>query len=302
MNHQQAFDVIIVGGSNAGLAAGMTLGRALKQVLIIDGGNPCNKQTPHSHNFLTQDGRRPAELLQIATAQVLAYPTVQLVSGTVTTADGSNGDFGVTTADGQRFRARKLLFATGIKDLMPAIQGFAPCWGISVIHCPYCHGYEYKGQETGILMNGEAAVELGTFIRNWTGRLTLYTHGKATLSAEGRQQLARRNIPIVEKEIRRLEHENGYLKSVLFTDGTRQPLDALYAKPAFEQHSPLPGQLGCSLTEGGYIQVDEFKKTTVPGIYAAGDNTTPMRSVAGAVAAGTMAGAMLALEIIRESD
>jgi thioredoxin reductase len=302
MDIQQTFDVIIIGGSNAGLSAGMTLGRAMRQVLIIDSGNPCNKQTPHSHNFLTQDGRQPAEVLEIAKAQVLSYPTVQYVSGTVTAAGGSNHNFEVTTSDGRHFRATKLLFATGVRDIMPDIEGFATCWGISVIHCPYCHGYEFKGQPTGILMNGDLAVDFSRFIHNWTDQLTLFTDGKATFSAEGRQKITRRKIRIVEKEIKSLEHENGYLKGIRFADGSRQPLDALYARPAFEQHSKLPGQLGCSLTEGGHIRVDDAKMTSVAGIYAAGDNATPMRSVAGAVAAGMVAGAMMNNAFIEERD
>jgi thioredoxin reductase len=300
MNYPQAFDVIVIGGSYAGLAAGMSLGRALRKVLIIDSGNPCNKQTPFSHNFLTGDGLPPAELTRIAKEQVLAYPTVQFANGTVTAADGRNLDFTVITAEGQRYRARKLLFATGVKDLLPAIDGFAPCWGISVIHCPYCHGYEYRGQPTGILMNGDPAVELSAFIGNWTDQLTLYTNGTATFSPEGRAQITRRNVRIVEQEIKSLEHDHGHLRRIVFADGSHRPVTALYARPPLEQHCKLPAQLGCALTEGGLLQVDDFKKTTVAGIYAAGDNSTMMRSVAGAVAAGTTAGAMLNHEIIRE--
>lgn len=302
MHNQPTFDAIIIGGSNAGLSAGLTLGRAMRQVLIIDSGNPCNKQTPHSHNFLTQDGRKPAEMLEIARAQVLSYPTVRYASGTVTAAGGSNQQFEVTTAAGQRFRARKLLFATGVRDIMPEIAGFATCWGVSVIHCPYCHGYEFKGRPTGILMNGEAAVEFSRFIHNWTDQLTLFTDGKATFPDEARQKITRRNIRIVEKEIKSLEHENGYLNGIRFADGSRRPLAALYARPAYEQHSKLPGQLGCALTEGGHIGVDAAQMTSVAGIYAAGDNATPMRSVAGAVAAGMLAGAMMNNALIAESD
>jgi thioredoxin reductase len=300
MDNPETFDVIIVGGSHAGLAAGLTLGRALKKVLIIDSGKACNRQTPHSHNFLTHDGRKPAELLQIARTEVLRYPTVQFLSGTVTTGGGASNDFGVSTAGGQHCRAKKLLFATGVQDLMPDLEGFAPCWGVSVLHCPYCHGYEYCGQPTGILMNGEAAVDFSAFIHNWTDRLTLYTNGKATFSPEGREKLTRLGIPVVEKEIARLEHRDGYLTHLAFTDGTRQPLEALYARPPFTQHCVLAAQLGCALTEEGHLRVDDFKKTSVAGIYAAGDNAMMMRSVAGAVAAGMMAGAMLNHEMIRE--
>jgi thioredoxin reductase len=151
-------------------------------------------------------------------------------------------------------------------------------------------------------MNGEAAVEFSRFIRNWTGQLTLFTDGQATFPAEAREQITRRQVRIVEKEVKSLEHENGYLQAICFADGSRQPLDALYARPPFEQHSPLPGQLGCALTEAGHIRVDGSQMTSVAGIYAAGDNATPMRSVAGAVAAGMVAGAMMNHALIGEGD
>ena len=130
-------DVVIVGGSYAGLSAGMALGRAIRRVLIVDSGQPCNRQTPHSHNLLTQDGATPAHLAAVARTQVLAYPTVQLRAGTVTTVTGATNAFAVGTAAGETFRARKILFAAGVRDLLPAISGFAESWGISVIHCPY---------------------------------------------------------------------------------------------------------------------------------------------------------------------
>lgn len=302
MEHRQVFDVIIVGGSYAGLSAGLALGRALKKVLIIDSGKPCHQPTPHSHNFLTHDGHAPGKIVETAIKEVLQYPTVQYLHGLVTSVGGTNGDFEVVADDHQRFRARKLLFATGIRDKLPALEGFATCWGISVIHCPYCHGYEYRGKVTGILMNGEAAAEFAPFIHNWTDRLTLFTNGKAALTPEQQQKINSRNIRIVEKEIERLEHDQGYLKKAWFSDGSHEPLDALYARPAFEQHCRLPEKLGCAFTEQGYIQVDEMKRTSLAGVYAAGDNTTPFRSVASAVAAGTMAGAAINHHMISENS
>ena len=132
-----------IGGSYAGLSAALSLGRAMRRVLMLDSGQPCNWQTPHSHNFLTQDGSPPAALAAVARAQVLAYPTVQLRNDLATGVTGAS--FTVTTAAGPTVRAKKLLFATGICDLLPPVPGLATCWGISVIHCPYCHGYEYQG-------------------------------------------------------------------------------------------------------------------------------------------------------------
>ena len=294
------FDVIIIGGSFAGLSAAMTLGRAVRTVLIIDAGKPCNRQTPHSHNFLTQDGVAPAEIAAIARKQVLAYPTVNFESDAVVQVSGVNNDFTIATASGKEFSAKKILLATGVKDLMPEIPGFAACWGISVIHCPYCHGYEYREQSTGILANGEMAFEFVKLIDNWTKKLTLFTNGKADFSLEKFEKIKNPNFEIIEKEIKELVHENGYLKRVLFTDESSQELDALYARVAFTQHTDIPVKLGCLLNKTGFIETDEYKKTSVAGVYAAGDNTSPFRAVSMATAAGTLAGASLNKELIED--
>jgi thioredoxin reductase len=216
-------------------------------------------------------------------------------------ATGENNNFTVTTASGVVVQARKLLFATGIRDLMPALPGFAECWGISAIHCPYCHGYEYRWEPTGILANGETAAEMGQLIRNWTDKLTIYTNGPATLTPEQRQRLADRGISIEETPVRQLLHQAGHLTQLDLADGRTLPLAALYARLPFEQHCDLPGTLGCTHSEAGYITVDNFQKTSLPGIYAAGDATNPMRAVGASVAAGMMAGAMLNRELIFEA-
>src|SRR5688500_3542764 len=140
MIEKNSFDVIIIGGSYAGLSAAMALGRSLRNVLVIDSGNACNKQTPHSHNFITNDGNTPAEIAKKAKEQVMQYDTVKFLTGLATIARKSESGFEIETQNGEVFRSAKLLISTGISDIMPPIQGFAECWGISVLHCPYCHG------------------------------------------------------------------------------------------------------------------------------------------------------------------
>jgi len=298
MNDSEMLDVIIVGGSYAGLSAALALGRAIRQVVVLDSGQPCNRQTPHSHNFLTQDGSTPAAIAAVSREQVLAYPTVRLHPEAAVSATGEDNHFTVTTASGAVLHARKLLFATGIRDLMPALPGFAECWGISAIHCPYCHGYEYRGQPTGILANGEALAEMGLLISNWTDKLTIFTDGPATLQPAQRQQLADLGVAIEETPVQQLLHQAGYLSHLSLADGRTVALTALYARLPFEQHCALPHDLGCTHSAAGYITVDNFQKTNIPGIYAAGDATNPMRAVGAAVAAGMMAGAMLNKELI----
>ncbi len=294
------FDVIIVGGSYSGLAAAMSLGRALRHVLVIDSGNPCNKQTPHSHNFITQDGNTPKQIWTTAREQVAQYPTVVFQDGLAISGVKTETGFEITTEKQETFTAKKLVFATGIKDQMPGIPGFAECWGISVIHCPYCHGYEVRNQKTGLLGNGDAGFEYVRLISNWTPDLTLFTNGKSTLTAEQTAKLKKHNIAIVETEIQKFQHEQGKIRCVILQDQTEIPVTAFYARPAFVHHSFIPQELGCELNEHGLLKVDMMQKTTVSGVYASGDNSTPARAVASAVASGTMAGAALNRELIAE--
>jgi len=298
MEENNNFEAIIVGGSYAGLAAAMSLGRAVRRVLIIDGGKPCNRQTPHSHNFLTQDGNTPAAIAALGRKQVLAYPTVQFKKGDVVAVMGGNLHFQVKTDAGKLFQAKKVLFATGIKDEMPAIDGFTACWGISLIHCPYCHGYEYKNENTGVLVNGETALERAKLLHQWTKRLTIFTNGPSAIPAEHSIQLADMGIPIIEKPLQRIVHHNGHLNQLLFVDGSASELKALYAGVPFKQHCQIPAEMGCELTDKGHIQVDQFQRTTVQGIFAAGDNVALFRSVAVAVAAGTTAGGFINHELL----
>lgn len=294
----QTYDVIIAGGSYAGLSAAMALGRALRQVLILDTGKPCNRQTPHSHNFLTQDGATPAAIAATAKAQVLQYPGIHFKEGEVASATPTTEGFTLTTAAGEQFTAKKLLFATGVKDEMPAIKGFTECWGISVIHCPYCHGYEVKETPTGILANGDDAFEYVKMIRNWTSQLTIFTNGPSTLTAEQLEKLQQHHIGVNEKELAEIIHAGGQIHELLFKDGSNFALNALYHKPAFRQHCTVPEALGCERTPAGHIVVNEFQATTVPGVFAAGDATNPFRGVSMSVAAGTLAGAMISRELI----
>jgi thioredoxin reductase len=301
MNQEKQFEIIIVGGSYAGLAAGMSLGRALRKVLIIDSGNACNKQTPHSHNFLTNDGNTPNEIAMIAKKQVGMYGTVSFLDAFVTTGIKTENGFKIQTQTGETFTSKKLVFATGIKDVIPNIPGFAECWGISVLHCPYCHGYEVRNRKTGILANGDTAFELSALISNWTGDLTLYTDGTSTLNDQQSGKLRKHKINIIEKEIERLEHRNGYMENTIFKDGTNAAVKALYARLPFVQHSTVPESLGCEFTTDGYITIDAAQRTTIQSVYACGDSTTRMRTLANAVSMGTTTGLMVNKELIEEN-
>lgn len=300
MTDNSQFEVLIIGGSYAGLSAAMALGRSMRNVLIIDSGLPCNRQTLHSHNFITQDGETPKAIAEKAREQVLKYHTVKFSADVAVSGKKTGNGFAITTQTGEEMKAKKLIFATGIKDIMPDIKGFSECWGISVIHCPYCHGYEFRKQKTGIIANGERAFHVASLVNNLTDDISILTSGKADFTAEQTAKLNKREISIIEAEITEIRHENGHIKHVVFKDGNKIDFGAVYASVPFNQHSDIPVTLGCELTEQGYIKVDMFQKTTVSGIYACGDNAMMMRSVANAVATGNFAGAMANNELTAE--
>lgn len=301
MIQQTNFDVIIIGGSYAGLATAMALGRALRNVLVIDAGNPCNKQTPHSHNFLTNDGKTPKEIASLAKQQVLMYGSVSFFEGLAKAGSKTTLGFEIITEAGEVFTSKKLVFATGIRDIMHSIPGFAESWGISVLHCPYCHGYEVRQQKTGIIANGDAGFELSSLISNWTKDLTLYTNGKSSISIEQKAKLVKHHVNIIEAEIDRLEHQEGYIQKIQFKNGTSAEAKAIYARLPFVQHSSIPHELGCELTQDGYIKIDTAQRTSIPGVFACGDNTTKMRTVANAVSMGTTTGLMVNKELIEDA-
>ena len=300
MRGRNEFDVIIIGGSYSGLAAAMALGRALRRVLIIDDGKPSNKQTPFSHNFLTNDGKSPAEIAALANRQVRNYDTVKFFERTATIGAKTEIGFEIGVASGETFTATKLIFATGITDIMPDINGFEMCWGISVLHCPFCHGYEVRNEKTGILGNGEFSFDLARLISNWNSDLTLFTNGTSTLTTDQNWKLKNHDIKIVEKSVVGFEHNNGHLKSIIFRDGTKSFLNVIYAPTSFEQQCLIPESMGCELTDDGYIKVDPFHESTIKDVFACGDNVTRMRTVANAVGMGTAVGMTVSKRLIVE--
>lgn len=290
MENNSFFDVIVVGGSYAGLAAAMALGRALKTVLVIDSGLPCNRQTPRSHNFLTRDGSAPSEIASVALEQVRRYDTVHFLADLALEGRKVSDGFEIITASGLSFMGSRLVFATGIWDLLPDIRGISECWGISVLHCPFCHGYEVRNEQTAVIGNGAPAHGLASLISNWSRDLTVFTNGPSTLPPG--------DFEVVDKEIGCLVHKEGRVEEVIFKDLSEAPVRAIYIRPPFEQHCNIPETLGCVLTDEGYLKVDGSLETTVPGVYACGDNASRMRTVANAVAMGTAVGITISREMI----
>lgn len=196
--------------------------------------------------------------------------------------------------------AAKLLFATGVKDIIPEIPGFSESWGISVVHCPYCHGYEIRNTPTGVIAKGDMGFDFVRFIQHWANEVTLLTNGESGLTEKQQKILQMSGIGVIEREIEALVQENGQISTIVFKDEASLKLNAIYARVPFVQKCDIAEQLGCTLNEQGLLIVDDLQKTNVSGIYAAGDCTSQMRSVANAVAAGNRAGAFINHELISE--
>ncbi|PZR21384.1 MAG: pyridine nucleotide-disulfide oxidoreductase [Flavobacterium psychrophilum] len=295
------YEVIIIGGSYSGLSAAMALGRASRRTLIIDAGEPCNRQTPHSHNFITHDGEVPAVISAKAKEQVLAYPTVTFINDKALKSVKTDKGFIISTESGSTYESQKLLIASGVKDVMPPIEGFAECWGISVIHCPYCHGYEVKNQKTALMANGPIAEHFLPLLLQWTKDLTLFTNAKSTVSDEITAKFRKHNIPVIEAEIESVQHTKGYMESITLKDGTVHSFKAMYAKIPAVQHTFITEDLGVNLNEQGLIEVDEFKRTNISGVYASGDCTSMGRAVIMAAEAGTRAGVTINNDLCAEA-
>ncbi|MGY4385759.1 thioredoxin reductase [Pedobacter sp. UYP24] len=300
MGKDLKLDAIIIGGSYAGLSAALALGRSLRSVLVIDGGRPCNRYTPRSHNFLTQDGNTPMQIHKLAKKQVATYKTVSFFDDVVLGASPIAEGFVLNTLLGEVFSAKKLIFSTGIIDVMPDIKGFEQCWGISILHCPYCHGYEVRNQKTGVILNGEMSFELVQMVSNWTKNLILFTNGTAHLSSVGIAKLHSRGVMIIEVPIQEIVANMGMVQYVVLVDGSSIAVEVLYARPQMVQHCSVPEKMGCDITDQGLVKIDGFNKTTLSSVFACGDNANPLRSISSAVAAGTLTGAMLNREMIIE--
>lgn len=285
-------DAIIVGGSFAGLSAATYLGRGRRSVCVLDTGSPRNRFAHHSHGVFGLDGGEPAQMLATARAQVSAYPTVSLVQARAVSARKDPEGFSVTLDDGGSLRARRLVLAYGISDELPKIPGLAERWGHTVIHCPYCHGYEFSGRRLGVLMLSPMSVHQAQLIAEW-GPTTLYLNGVTELDPEALHELQRREVAIEPSRVKALHGEGTALSSLELEDGRTSPLEALYIGARTHLNSDLADQLGCALEDGPFgklVRTDEWKLTSVPGVFAAGDITRPAHSITWATSDGMTAG------------
>jgi len=284
------YDAIIIGGSFAGLSAALYLGRARRTVCVIDTARPRNRFAEASHGQFGYDGGNPLTMLATMRKQVAAYPTVEFIDQAAVNMDREGDRFTIRLEDGNQVRGARLLLAFGIVDQLPDIPGLAERWGHSVIHCPYCHGYEFSDRRLGVLSMSPASAHQASLIPEW-GPTTFFLNG-GTIDLEVEEDLARRGVVVEPGRIAGLQGRDKDLSAIKLDDGREVPLDALYIGPFYRFSSDLADQLGCAIEPGllgPIVTVDEMKATSVADVFAAGDITRMGHSVTFACADGVMA-------------
>jgi len=284
-------DVIVIGGSFAGISAALALARARRSVRVLDSGQPRNRFSPAAHNVFALDGEPPAEILARARAQLQDYPTVTFESALAVDAASSGDGFVLTLESGETREARLLILAYGVADQFPDLPGFVECWGKSVLHCPYCHGYEVAGARWGAMVPMQAIAHAIPLYRDWTDDLTVFANG-VELDAAARETVERCRAKLVPETVEKLEHEGGQIRAV-HTSGGVYEVDALFAPRHVKPAADLAEQLGCKTETGAlgpYVWVDDRRQTSIPGVFAAGDLANPMQSISLALGTGTAAG------------
>jgi thioredoxin reductase len=297
MTDSERKDVVIVGGGPAGLNAALMLGRARKKVLLCDGGAPRNSAAEGIHGFVTRDGTPPREFRRIAREQLRPYG-VEVQDTRITSVERIGSGFQVALAEGRTVVSRRVLLATGMVDAVPDLPGYRELWGKSIFQCPYCHGWEVRDRPFGVFATSAMLLDFSLFLTGWSRDVVAFTLGVWEVPAEQRQRLERAGVRLETRRVRGLVARAGdgahgdHLEAVELEDGTRVAREVLFAHPP-QRQTELVQRLGLALDEQGFVRVDARQETSIPGIYAAGDLTTPMQAAIVSAAAGCTAAAMM---------
>jgi thioredoxin reductase len=290
------YDVVVVGGGAAGLSAALVLGRARRHVAVVDAGSPRNAPADHMHGFLSRDGLAPKELLATGRAELQAYG-VEVIEDDVVEAEPG---FVVRLAGDRTLTARRLLVATGAVDVLPAIEGARERWGRDFLHCPYCHGWEVRDRPLGVVGTIPGAAEHAQLLRQWSEDVVFFSHTHPATGDE-HAALAARGIPIVDGVVTRLIVENDRLRAVQL-DGDREvPRDALFMRPTLEPRgTKLIASLGCELDDTGFVRTDRDGRTSVAGVWSAGNVSNPRAQAITAAGEGSAAAISINTDLVQE--
>lgn len=303
----ETYDVVVIGGGAAGLSGALALARFRRSVLVVDAGDPRNPPAGHVHNFLTRDGTPPAEIYEIGHAEIGAYGG-RIELGRVTAVRRHGERFAIEVGE-RSVEARRVLVATGLHDELPDIPGLAERWGIDVLHCPYCHGWEVRDQRVGVLMTGPMAVHQALLFRQLSSGVTVLQHAGPALTGAQREQLHALQIAVVDGAVVQVESDSTGLTGVRLSDGSTVPLDALVVSPMFTARAEALAPLGLEPVEvlmddhalGTRIEADSSGATAVTGVWVAGNVTDFRAQVVTSAAAGLTAGAAINADLVAES-
>jgi thioredoxin reductase len=297
------YDVVVVGGGAAGLSAALVLGRARRRVVVVDSGEPRNAPAAHMQGFLGSDGLPPSELLARGRAEVATYG-VQVTAGVVTAVNplSTTPDaprFELALADGSALRARRVVVTTGLLDVVPDVPGVRERWGRDLLHCPYCHGYEVRDQPLGVLGGSVETLAHAQIVRQWSPDVVLFTHGTA-LDPDQHERLHARSIDVIEEPVARLVVEHDRLTGVELEGGQVVARTAVFVRPQLQPHDSLLTGLGCDANDQGWTVVDETGRTSVPGVWAAGNAVNPRAQVITAAGEGSSAAIAVNNDLVEE--
>lgn len=306
------YQVVVIGGGAAGLSAAVTLGRALRSVLVIDAGEPRNAPAAGVHGFLSRDGIDPRELLDMGREEARGYG-VDFIAGVAVAArstagaeEGAELSFDVELADGRTVKARRILVTAGLTDVLPDIDGIRERWGRDVLHCPYCHGWEVRNKAIGILGSVPMALHQTMLFRQWSPNITLFLNDVVEPTDPEWEQLAARSISVVEGKVESLAIQDDALRGVVLASGTVIPVEAVVTATRLEARSAVLESLGVPVVEhpmgvGHHVEVNPMGgATAVPGVWAAGNVADLMGQVMASAASGVMAGAAINAHLVAE--
>jgi len=288
MVHMGKYDVVVVGGGAAGLSAALVLSRARRKVLVLDAGHPRNAPAAHMQGYLSRDGMAPAELLAHGRDEVRSYGG-RVVTATVESITACHqGGFRVLFSGGHQVTTRQVLATTGLRDELPEIEGLRERWARDVLHCPYCHGHEVRDRPLGVIGVSPEAVRYAQIVRQWSDNVVFFAP-EAMLTAIQRTELTARAIGIVEGDVRRVRIEDDRLRGVEMDDGRVIPREVLFVPPRFVANNDLLVMQGADLDENGWVRTDPTGRTSVPGLWVAGNLANPRAQVITAAGEGSAA-------------
>ena len=281
------YDVIVAGGGPAGLSATLMLGRCRRRVLLCDTGEPRNRYSHALHGYLTRDGIRPADFNSLGRAELTKYGVECRTVG-VSGAERVDGRFRVSLGDGRVEESRFLLIATGVTDDLPPIPGIDACYVLSVHHCPYCDGWEWRDRPLAVLGKGISGVRLALSLKTWSQDVTLCLDG-SRLDRRGRERLERNGIAMRPAKVGTLEHADGMLTAVTFVSGAPLAADALFFTSGQHPQCDLATRMGCVFNSRGTVNTGTLCETNVAGVFVAGDASRDAQFVVVAAAEGVKA-------------